>query len=64
MNVLMLGGTGAIGRACIDLLIADKFNVTVTSRQNRQTETNPLLKYIKGDALSNRFITELLKENE
>ena len=40
MNILILGGTGAIGRALIDLLKSTSWNVLVTSRNFRENENN------------------------
>lgn len=59
MNILILGGTGAIGRALIDLLKSTSWNVLVTSRNVRENENN--IRYIKGNAHEGEFLKQCLE---
>lgn len=59
MNILILGGTGAIGRALIDLLKSTSWNVLVTSRNVRENENN--IRYIKGNAHEEEFLKQCLE---
>lgn len=61
MKALVLGGTGAIGRHLVDILISKGNTVVVTSRKEHTTETN--VKYIIGDAHNLEFIKSILKKN-
>ena len=59
MNILVLGGTGAMGTPLVKLL--SQYNeVFVTSRQNRYSE-NPHIYYIKGNAKKQSFLLPVLK---
>ncbi|MEZ9207057.1 NAD-dependent epimerase/dehydratase family protein [Vibrio splendidus] len=58
MNILILGGTGAMGKSIVELLSEKKIEVTVTSRTNKDERT--YVKYIKGDAQDLCFLTEVL----
>ena len=57
-KVLVLGGTGAIGAHLVDCLKATKFDVIVTSRRERQSESN--VSYVKGNAHDMVFLSTLL----
>lgn len=59
MKVLILGGTGAIGSHLVDILADQGIQCFVTTRKNRQNRENVF--YIKGNALSNVFLEELLE---
>ena len=59
MNILILGGTGAIGRALIDLLKSTSWNVLVTSRNVRENENN--IRYVKGNAHEEEFLKQCLE---
>lgn len=60
MKVLILGGTGAIGKYLVSLLAANDNSVYVTSRSAHQDSTN--IKYIMGNAHSIAFISEVCNE--
>lgn len=59
MNVLILGGTGAMGVPLANILIASN-DVWVTSRSERKS-THPNLHYIKGNAKQKEFLCNVLK---
>ena len=60
MNILVLGGTGAMGTHLIDFLSENKdVNVTVTSRKERTSHGN--IHYIVGNARDWAFMSDLLK---
>lgn len=62
MNILILGGTGAIGKALIDLLKNTSWNVMVTSRSVKENENN--IRYVRGNAHDREFLERCLeKEN-
>lgn len=59
MNVLVLGGTGAMGTHLISYLKGRRdVEVTVTSRKERESIGN--IRYIVGNARDLKFITEML----
>lgn len=60
MEVLVLGGTGAMGAPLVQYLINDGHQVYVTSRKEHVSKDN--LIYIKGDAHNSKFLTELLQK--
>lgn len=62
MNVLVLGGTGAMGIALVKLLAEQECNVYVTSRKERKSEDSEKVHYIKGNAHDIEFITKVLKD--
>lgn len=57
-QVLILGGTGAMGSHLTPLLTED-YNVFVTSREKRESDT---IRYIQGDAHNNEFLGTLLTQ--
>ncbi len=57
-NVLILGGTGAIGRHLVQLLAKQGERVSVTTRSTRQASAS--IEYIKGDAQDDSFFDALL----
>lgn len=60
MNILVLGGTGAMGTHLIDFFSENNdINVTVTSRKKRTSHGN--IHYIVGNARNNDFMNDLLK---
>lgn len=63
MNVLVMGGTGAIGSPLVDDLLSDgvDVNIVVTSRSYRKS-TNPALRYVIGNARDLQFIEKILGE--
>lgn len=59
MNILVLGGTGAMGRPLVDKLSKDNI-VYVTSRTAKTSTEN--IKYLQGNATQIDFIDNLLKK--
>ncbi|WP_147007328.1 hypothetical protein [Companilactobacillus nantensis] len=59
MKILILGGTGAMGRPLTSILSLSKMNVYVTSRYHHEDEDN--IHYIKGNAHEINFLKEILK---
>lgn len=57
-NVLLLGGTGAMGSFLADLLSND-YRVDVTTRKHRESKGN--LTFIEGNAMSLNFLFYLIK---
>lgn len=62
MRVLVLGGTGAIGKALIDILKEKNIEIYVTSRRNILSSKN--IKYIQGNAHDVEFLKKLLDNNK
>jgi len=58
MNVLVLGGTGAIGKHLSDTLVEMGFRVFVTTRQCLSSTRNKT--YIRGDARDWSFVVSLI----
>lgn len=62
MNILLLGGTGAIGKALTEKLrINSNTDIAITSRKKKKS-TFKNVKYIEGNALDKAFTLQLLKE--
>ena len=59
MEVLILGGTGAMGIHLIECLVAKGIFVTVTSRKDR--DSAEYVTYVKGNAHDVNFLTTLLE---
>lgn len=57
-NILILGGTGAIGNHLVEILKTTENIVYVTSRKNRENEGN--IQYLKGNAHDVFFINNIL----
>ncbi|KUK56753.1 MAG: NAD-dependent epimerase/dehydratase, partial [Bacteroidetes bacterium 38_7] len=62
MKVLLLGGTGAIGKELVHLLSASGIETIVTSRKIREDER--LVRYIQGNAQDVKFLQEFLAGNQ
>lgn len=60
MTILVLGGTGAMGKHLVNLLAADENTVYVTTRKERSSSGN--IHYIKGDAHDMNFLQSLLNK--
>jgi nucleoside-diphosphate-sugar epimerase len=60
MNILMLGGTGAMGVHLAELLAREGRSVYVTSRNARDSKTNII--YIQGNAQDDLFLSEVLNK--
>lgn len=58
MNILVLGGTGAMGVHLVELLSQRGDAVWVTSRRERPSRKN--VTYVRGDAHDNDFLQTLL----
>lgn len=54
MNILILGGTGSIGSALIDLLRGTAWNIYVTSRTRKESSGN--ITFIQGNGHDEKFI--------
>lgn len=63
MNVLILGGTGAMGRYVTELLAQKGVHITVTSRRTQSSE-NELIKYLEGNAMNDAFLQSVTRESE
>lgn len=61
-NVLLLGGTGAMGNHLVHILRNGDFSVYVTSRGKRKSVEN--VTYIMGNAHDDAFLDTLLVQNE
>lgn len=59
-KALLLGGTGALGVYLAPQMIADGFDVVITSRSDREDSDH--IHYIKGDALDIPFLNGLFKD--
>ena len=63
MNILILGGTGAMGVPLVnDLSKVATNNIYVTSRKEHISEHN--IQYIQGNACDENFLMEILKSKE
>lgn len=62
MNILLLGGTGAMGVALTKILSDQNHNVYVTSRKERKSEDTERVHYLHGNAHDFGFITNVLKD--
>ena len=60
MNILILGGTGAMGTHLCLILAGGENKIFVTSRKNRQNVNG--ITFVKGNAHNLEFIRSLLKE--
>jgi nucleoside-diphosphate-sugar epimerase len=58
MNILVLGGTGAVGTHLVNLLTEQRNHVVVTSRT--RSGQNGRIQYVTGNAKDNYFIKNLL----
>lgn len=61
MNVLILGGTGAMGANFVQIMAEKGYDLIVTSRRERKSNYNNVL-YIKGNAKEDIFLNEILKD--
>ena len=62
MNILVLGGTGAMGIHLVKILSDVGHKVVVTSRENhKDTDT---VSYVKGNAHDNKFMKQVLAEKD
>lgn len=60
-KVLVLGGTGAMGRYLVPELLAFGYPVDVVSLDDMSSD-NPMLHYIKGNTKENGFLEEIIKK--
>lgn len=61
-NILIFGGTGAMGTPLVNILSKNGYNVYITSRSNREDNGN--IHYLKGNALDDNFAFEVLKSRK
>lgn len=59
-NILILGGTGAMGISLVRILASD-YTLYVTTRSNRKSDGN--INYIQGNALNVEFLRSVLKQH-
>lgn len=57
-KVLVLGGTGVIGKCLVEVLARRGFQVYITSREKRESYKNTF--YIRGDAHDDTFLQKVL----
>ncbi|MCB1811267.1 MAG: NAD-dependent epimerase/dehydratase family protein [Candidatus Competibacteraceae bacterium] len=57
-NILVLGGTGAMGKHLVQLLAERGDKICVTTRASRESSTN--IEYIQGNAREDSFLESLL----
>jgi len=57
-SILVLGGTGAMGRHLVNLLVQDGYSVCVTTRSSRTSFGH--IEYIQGDAMDDDFLDPIL----
>lgn len=58
MDILILGGTGAMGQYITNILVEKGFNVSVTSRKKRISE-NEKIEYVHGNAMEENFLYDI-----
>lgn len=61
-NILIFGGTGAMGSPLVNILSEKGCNVYITSRSSREDSGN--IHYLKGNALDDNFAFEVLKSRK
>ncbi|MEI8611101.1 NAD-dependent epimerase/dehydratase family protein [Enterovibrio sp. Hal110] len=61
MNILVLGGTGAMGVHLVKVLSDLGHDITITTRSDRKSCGN--VKYIKGNAKDDSFLDKVLSSN-
>ncbi|WP_338667631.1 NAD-dependent epimerase/dehydratase family protein [Pseudodesulfovibrio methanolicus] len=61
MNVLILGGTGAMGTHLVELLDGKATEIFVTSRSKHSDHGR--IRYLQGNARDNGFLVEILKDS-
>lgn len=59
-KILVLGGTGALGVYLVEALVKAKEQVDVISLDEK-TSANPLLRYIRGNAMDDDYLLTVLK---
>ncbi|ASM37285.1 NAD-dependent epimerase/dehydratase family protein [Campylobacter sputorum] len=60
MKILLLGGTGVMGKYLTDLLLSQGYEIYITSRLFREKKG---IHFIKGDAKNTDFLKTVLNEN-
>lgn len=61
MKILVLGGTGAMGKPVVEILASRNHQVDVTTRKTRKSDNNNI-HYIIGNAHNMEFICDILTE--
>ena len=59
MEILVLGGTGAMGAPVVQILADRNNHVVVTTRQNKKSQ-NKNIQFVRGDAHDLNFVKGLL----
>lgn len=59
MEILVLGGTGAMGAPVVQILADQNNHVVVTTRQNKKSQ-NKNVQFVRGDAHDLNFVKDLL----
>lgn len=62
MKILVLGGTGAMGKPIVNILAERGWKIYVTTRKKHVSD-NPNIVYIQGDVHNRDFTNEILKDN-
>ena len=61
MKILILGGTGAIGKELVEIMSQKNIDIYVTTRRELKSKDN--IKYIKGNAHNIDLLKKITKEN-
>lgn len=61
MNILMLGGTGAIGSSLLQILIKRGDEIYITSRYNHDNTVSNVY-YLRGNAKNKKFVEQIMAE--
>lgn len=61
MKILILGGTGAMGKHVTQFLGAQGHSIVITSRSQRENKGN--ITYLRGNAMDMAFVTELCQQH-
>ena len=61
MEILVLGGTGAMGVPLVKVLSEQNHQVYVTTRAEKQSDGNVV--YLRGNAKNDEFFSQLMNRN-
>lgn len=62
-KVLVIGGTGAIGKSLVHILLEKKYKVDVTSRNMHNEGKQKNVRFFKGNGHEINFIQDILRDN-